>query len=346
MSFTDLTPDTIYAYRVGAGENWSEWFHTRTASREEESFSYIYFGDAQTGVHSHWSRAIRAAYSRAPEARFMIHAGDLINRAHRNVEWGEWFHAGGWIHGMLPSVPTPGNHEYDAYTEEEDARDIEHLSIFWRPQFTLPESDIEGLDETVYSVDYQGLRVLVLNSNTKVKEQAAWLEEQLAENQNRWTVATFHHPIFSSSEGRDNPRRREIWQPLLEEYQVDLVMQGHDHTYGRGRTVNVMQGVNLRDPVAGTVYVNSVSGAKMYTIKEDRWEGYDGINMERAAENTQLFQVVNVDHDTLQYRAYTVTGELYDAFNLIKREGQANRFVEVPPQVKAERTHENTIAYR
>jgi hypothetical protein len=37
----------MYAYRVGDGTHWSEWFHARTAANEPEPFSYIYFGDAQ-----------------------------------------------------------------------------------------------------------------------------------------------------------------------------------------------------------------------------------------------------------------------------------------------------------
>jgi phosphodiesterase/alkaline phosphatase D-like protein len=39
VTFTALTPDTLYAYRVGDGVNWSEWFHFRTASRELRSRS-------------------------------------------------------------------------------------------------------------------------------------------------------------------------------------------------------------------------------------------------------------------------------------------------------------------
>ena len=44
--FTALRPDTLYAYRVGDGSTWSEWFHFRTASTEPSAFSFIYLGDA------------------------------------------------------------------------------------------------------------------------------------------------------------------------------------------------------------------------------------------------------------------------------------------------------------
>lgn len=48
VRFQRLKPSTKYAYRVGDGRNFSEWFHFNTASDRPGSFSFIYFGDAQT----------------------------------------------------------------------------------------------------------------------------------------------------------------------------------------------------------------------------------------------------------------------------------------------------------
>ncbi len=341
VTFRGLTPDTLYAYRVGDGEVWSEWFQSRTASDEAESFSFIYFGDAQNGIQSHWSRNIRAAYAEAPDVRFVLHAGDLVNRAHRNVEWGEWFYAGSFIHSMLPSIAIPGNHEYQSFKEGESRS----LSVHWRPQFALPMNGPEGLKETVYYIDIQGVRFVGLNSNTEREIQAEWLEEVLADNPNRWTIVTHHHPIYSSSERRDNEELRALWKPIYDKNRVDMVLQGHDHTYARGRDINVAEGVTAIDESAGTVYVNSVSGAKMYRIKEDRWEGF-GADMQRAAENTQLYQIITVSTDTLYYRAFTVTGQLYDAFDLVRKDEGPNEMIALPISDTPERTHENTVPYR
>ncbi len=93
VSFNQLEPDTKYAYRVGDGTNWSEWFHFSTAAATDEAFSFIYFGDAQNDIRSMWSRVIREAYRDAPKAAFLLHAGDLVNRAESDAEWGEWFGA-------------------------------------------------------------------------------------------------------------------------------------------------------------------------------------------------------------------------------------------------------------
>ena len=333
VTFTGLVPDTTYAYRVGDGERWSEWFHFRTASVEPEPFSFIYFGDAQNDVLSLWSRTIRSSFAEAPDARFMIHAGDLINRAHNDSEWGEWFEAGGWIFGMVPSIPATGNHEYRATNEAEDSAGIRRRSVFWTPTFTLPTNGIPGLEESNYYLDYQNLRVIVLDSNTKRQEQAEWLDRVLSETTQPWTVVTFHHPVFSTAGDRDNPEIRALWKPILDKHEVDLVLQGHDHTYGRGRTFrqeeNAFTGANTRDRETGTVYVVSVSGPKMYEFKQEQWNLYP-VTLDRRAENTQLFQVIRIDGDRLEYRAHTAVGDLYDAFELV-RDGDGNRFVERVP---------------
>ncbi|CAI8331367.1 MAG: 3',5'-cyclic adenosine monophosphate phosphodiesterase CpdA [Flavobacterium sp. SCGC AAA160-P02] len=343
VNFTDLDPNTLYGYRVGNGEYWSEWIQFKTASDKPEKFSFLYVGDAQNFILELWSRLIRQSYKMAPNASFIIHAGDLVNHAHNEKEWTEWFEAGGWIHRTLPSISVPGNHEYRPIEEGSKNRE---LSIQWNPQFTLPENGPEGLKETVYYTDYQGVRIIALNTNRDIDKQLPWLENVLANNPNKWTVVTYHHPLYSASEGRNNVELRTKLKPLFDKYKVDLSLQGHDHSYARGRVSpleeNIVDGINRRD-ITGTVYVVSVSGGKMYNLNEG-WEDF-GAKRERGAENTQLFQLITVNGDKLSYESYTATGELYDAFDLIKNNEGVNLFVERKNNAIAGRRHKNTINY-
>lgn len=333
-----LEPDTLYAYRVGDGLNWSEWFHARTAPAGSKPFQFIYFGDAQNDVKSMWSRVIRSSFQEAPKAALLIHAGDLINSSNQDSQWGEWFGAAGFINGMVPIMATPGNHEY----YKTDAGPT--LSKHWRPQFTLPENGLAGLEESCYYVDYAGVRLVSLNSNVRQEEQGAWLDSVLAKNPNRWTILTFHHPIYSAAKGRDNKKLRDMWQPVFDKYKVDLVLTGHDHTYARsGLRIhdNEATGANVRDSKTGTVYVVSVSGPKMYRLEREPW-------MHRAAENTQLYQVIEVNGDRLKFESRTAIGTLYDGFELVKKpNGQPNELIDKIPdgmervgeQFKTSRSH-------
>ena len=324
LTFTDLKPATKYVYRVGDGVNWSEWFQFRTASDKPDPLSFIYFGDAQNEVKSLWSRVVRGAYSDMPKANFVVHAGDLINKANSDGNWGEWHAAAGWINGMVPTLATPGNHEYaTAKIDPKNPKLKRQVSANWRPQFAFPENGPEGLEETVYFLDVQGVRVVSLNSNERPDEQVKWLEGVLADNPNRWTVVTFHHPIYSTAKGRDNKSLRETWRPVFDKYAPDLVLQGHDHTYGRSglmREDNLLTGAQARD-TRGTVYVVSVSGPKMYAVDDEKW-------MKAKAQNTQLYQLIRIDGDKLHYESRTARGEVYDSFELMKGEGGRNTIVE------------------
>jgi hypothetical protein len=172
---------------------------------------------------------------------------------------------------------------------------------------------LTGAKGTVYYLDYQGVRFVSLDSNLELSVQAAWLRDVLRDNPNRWTVATFHHPVFSTALGRDNKALREQWLPILDK-QVDLVLQGHDHTYGRGHVG--VPGNPARG--GGAVYAVSVSGPKMYELSRANWED-NGAVLVRAAEQTQLYQLIRVNGDTLRYEARTATGAPFDSFSLTKQ---------------------------
>ncbi|WP_341835777.1 metallophosphoesterase family protein [Chitinophaga pollutisoli] len=304
--FENLQPETEYAYRVGKGDDWSEWFEFRTAGLPGQPFSFIYLGDAQTNLLSLWSRAIRKAWAAAPDARLIIHAGDLVNRGNNYNEWQQWFEAGSFIHASIPGLMTPGNHEYHY------PNDSGQVSVFWRPQFTLPENGPAGLEETCYYTDVQGVRFISLNSQEiEINErllhlQREWLEKVLKENKSRWTIVTFHHPVLSTKKNRDNKFVREHIKPLLDKYGVDLVLTGHDHTYARGRDGN-----------QGPVYAVSVSGPKMYEVDPAPW-------MAKTGSHQQFYQVIRIDGNTLHYNSYTVDGQLHDAFQLRKQTGRQN----------------------
>ena len=81
VDFTGLQAATRYAYRVGDGRRWSNWHTFTTASATAEPFRFIYLGDAQDGLSDAWPPDLDgAARAAAPDARFVVHAGDLHRR--------------------------------------------------------------------------------------------------------------------------------------------------------------------------------------------------------------------------------------------------------------------------
>ncbi|WP_019143926.1 fibronectin type III domain-containing protein [Aeromicrobium massiliense] len=184
--------------------------------------------------------------------------------------------------------------------------------------------------ETVYFSDYQGVRFITVNAtrdttfltpdalpacaaadcpSTKVSAlwtqyQAAWLDHVLTESPSKWNVVTFHQPVYSGSEGRDEPILREYWVPVFEKHDIDLVQMGHDHVYSRGfksTTATSTPGVT-----SGPVYIVSNSGAKHYDLETDEknvWTN-NGATQVQKGEDFTTYQVVDVTEDTLTYSSY------------------------------------------
>ncbi len=320
--FTGLLPDALYAYRVGDGaDNWSEWIQFRTASTVSKPFSFLYFGDAQNDIFSRWSRVIRMAYQVAPDAQFAVHAGDLVNFGHADGEWAEWFAAGSFLHAQLTGVPVCGNHEYRPIDGDKDQEKIR--SIHWRPQFNLPvEPELPvALHESVYTVEYQNLQIIVLDTNSLLEEQTAYLEKQLQREGFTWRMVTYHHSLYSplGRSGGNYELMLNEWVPLFNKYGVDVVLQGHDHLYARGH----MDPAKLNTDGNGPVYVTSVSGPKQYKVKPEVMEDLkdSGYAIRSTAEDSQFFQVIHLDDRSLVYECFDATGELYDTFTIKK-----NRF--------------------
>jgi hypothetical protein len=302
VTFSGLKPETTYAYRVANGTSWSEWFTMRTASNSAKPFRFLYFGDAQNDIRSRCARVFRQALATAPDARFTVAAGDLTTTASSDTEWGEWFAMAGFANASMLNAPAIGNHQYEKADANSSAS---RLTRHWQAQFELPRNGVIGLEESCYYVDYQGVRLVVLNSMEKIAEQASWLDTLLTGNPCRWTIVTFHHPPFSGAKGRDNKELRETLKPVFDRHKVDLVLTGHDHVYGRSNPAS--------GPARGhTVYVVSVMGPKQYDRGDRTWAA-------RFGQDLQLYQVIGIDGDRLQFEARTADGALYDRFEMRKR---------------------------
>ena len=327
LRFTDLAPDTQYCFRVGDGQSWSEWCAFQTAADTPKPFSFLYFGDVQNEIRALCSRAVRAAYRHAPNARFVVCAGDLVTEGCNDGLWGEFSDAFGFVASSVPCLPTPGNHDTKRPENEPDPEAPYTAAPAYHGHFNFPKNGPRGaqiLNGEAYFVDCQGVRVISLNSNVFDDDkpanaahrqawdaQLAWLEETLANNPNRWTVVTHHHPIYSMGKNRDNVVLRGLLRPLYDKYRVDLVLQGHDHSYGR--THKLAGDAVVAPDAPGTVYAVSVFGPKMYESKPKFRE-----LMAVVDHDKQLFQVINVAGDTLSYESRGIDGSLVDAFSLRK----------------------------
>lgn len=306
---TGLRPNTLYDYRVGGDTVWSEWAQFSTAQDTAAPFEFVFFGDPQNGITDFIARVFQESLLQAPAARFWLFTGDLTELPQYDRFWAEWFTAAGFIPSIMPSIMTPGSHEYAYQTKDTTRWDV--FTPLWDAHFTLPENGPKGLEERAFTIDFQGVRFILLDAQHELKEQSQWLEKVLAQNPNRWTVVAMHEPIFSVAADRDGHETRDAFMAVFDRYSVDLVLSGHDHVYSRSYKLNHGKTVGGDGP--GTVYVTSVSGAKSYPVNT-RYQAL----MQKMGNRVQLFQVISFDGNTMKYRACTATGKVYDSFTLVK----------------------------
>lgn len=316
--FTGLKPDTAYVYRVKGAGGFSEWFQFRTAAAGFKPFRFVYLGDDQHDILSVGSRVIRAAMLTGPA--LALHAGDLVNSRDAQTvdnEWGEWTASGGFAYAMVPQVPAIGNHEYNGAKP----------GPLFGATFALPGNGPEPVKDTVYTFVYQGVRFIMLDGTAALagpalQPETAWLEKILKADNARWTVVMVHQPMFMCSRQNDLPAFQASWKPLFDKYGVDLVLQGHDHCYARWS--NPGSKIAAAKKLVGPVYLISVSGGKMYAINDKTRATAD-----RIADDTQLYQVIDVAADKLHVRAFTASGVLYDDFAIVGS-GNTKRLVVAP----------------
>ena len=98
---------------------------------------------------------------------------------------------------------------------------------------------------------------------------------------------------------------RTEWSPLIDQYNVDLVLAGHDHDYERTK---VMRGIQaFAEGAPGTIYV--VSGGAGAELYED---GFDFWTEKHASLHSAA--IVRVRRNLIDFLAFDETGAMVDSF--------------------------------
>lgn len=163
--------------------------------------------------------------------------------------------------------------------------------------FTLPGNEryyeLERGDVHLFSIDSDPHEP---DGIDKTSVQARWLKEKAGSSKKAFQIAYMHHPPFSSARHGSS----DVMQWPYEEWGVDLVLAGHDHTYER----IVVNGL--------TYVVNGLGGNAVYSFG-DIVPG-SKIRFNRA-HGAMFFEVSGKE---LHGRFLTSKGEVIDAFTIAR----------------------------
>ncbi|MDR3594852.1 metallophosphoesterase family protein [Clostridium sp.] len=277
-----LTPNTQYSYSVSDEQgNWSPVYTITTLSTDKVSFAA--FGDPQIGAFDNskgtaksnatgghkdlnddktaWQNMLKLV-SQNKDLNFLFTMGDQVNDYNyliqpSNSSDGQWyqyrdfFNPDSSVNYMqnIPLAEFSGNHDHQ-------------MGEYYGYHYNQP--NISALGATQYGNDGDywftagPVLFLVLNANNYgTADHDQFIAEAIKANPNvKWKVATWHQSAYSEANHNtkneiDDPvlTIRNTWTKMMDKYNIDVVLQGHDHYYTR--TAQMLNG-NVVDPSTGT----------------------------------------------------------------------------------------------
>lgn len=334
---TNLRPGTTYKYQMGNPTTGliSEIGIFTTASADQKPFSFIHYTDTEAAFSSdnqrpEWAytqNTLESAMAVAPDAAFAVHTGNIVNDQWNDTEWLKTLAAIEPLNQAMPHMYVTGNHDRENF--------LAHINT---------PNEIEGMESgAAYSLDYNEVHFVVLNTEHDrdradgeekkaiLDSQMQWLHNDLAEARAErdagnidWIIVSYHRPLFSASyhslEDETVQLVRDELMKVLDQYDVDLVLNGHDHNltvtqpllhdtgaFGNahvdGSQVVTENGVTTYYNPEGTVFfIPNTAGTKTYEAI------YNNKSMEWILENE------DIDETYLELFGYEVTEEDFEYF--------------------------------
>lgn len=317
--------------------NWSEVQSYTT--KKTTNFQTILVGDPQIGASGsqgqgtaddiniavdtfNWNKTLEQAKITAPNASFILSAGDQIDYAGtdssdgKNVRESEY---AGFTYPallrMLPLATTIGNHE--------------SKGTDYKYHYNNPNSE-DGLGSTNsgsdYYFSYGNVLFISLNSNNRNTVEHRELLKKAVESHKdaKWKVVMFHHDIYGSGQPHsdtDGANLRALFAPLMDEFGIDMCLTGHDHSYARSYLMADGTAIQYDDSVAinpeGTLYIaaGSASGSKFYKLATTK-QYYIA---ERSNTQIPTFSTIDFSDESIVIKTYDYNGNKYaDDYTLYK----------------------------
>ncbi len=276
ITITGLSANAIYYYRIGSAAQTLQgdaenFFKTMPVAGSTQKMRFLAMGDM--GNNSVTQKKIRDAwisFNGGASTDGWLLLGDNAYNDGTDAEYQTNFF--NVYQGSLSKNhvlwPSPGNHDYANRADRQADHQVPYYDIFTLPSMGQA-GGVASNTESYYSYNYANVHFVALDSygwesgNTRLYDtlgpQAVWLKQDLSANTQKWTIVYFHHPPYtkgshdSDTEGELVAMRRQL-VPILERNKVDLVLNGHSHSYERSYLLNGHYGLeNTFDTAIHTI---------------------------------------------------------------------------------------------
>jgi len=249
VGLTGLSPNSHYFYRVTSdGAVRTNQFRTFPSGNEPVSIALLGDSRHHKGSYVRDRNVALANWLATYDPHVILHTGDIVNEAEplTNQLWQYMFDDYSNLMAKAPMYIAAGNHEYSNGVIAEGYLD----------NFVFPSNGPD--QELIYSFDCGMAHITVANihnaspaDNTNYycpgSAQFTWVTNDLAETEKLWKIFAVHNPAYSSGKytpysplyGQQSTNIVQFYVPELEEYEVSVFANGHDHLYERSAKSNI-----------------------------------------------------------------------------------------------------------
>ena len=235
----------------------TQYYTNKVTVRSLNDFSFMYGGDPQNGASKgqtssegnkqdgelaarndayNWNKTLNSALAQHPEINFLVSPGDQINepaedQSDKKIQLQEMQYAGYLSAKALRSLPEAtsiGNHD--------------SMTVGYQNHFNVPNPFTEEATPTAaghgYFYTYGNALFIVINANNyNAADHEALIKKAIKANpKTKWRIVVMHQDIYGSGldhSDSDGILMRTQLTPIYDANKIDVVLQGHDHTYAR-----------------------------------------------------------------------------------------------------------------
>lgn len=265
-----------------------------------DEFNFVYLGDVQNSPegcidYANLKKIFRCMYSSMQNSpHFVVLSGDIVNEGDSEEEWEKFIKVIKNEGKNIEWYTAVGNHDN---------------TLLQQKYFNLKDKKGISGDNSFYTFSFKNTQFVFMDSNKMgkpTKQSKSFLENTLKDSKCKYKIVIFHHPVYvSNNNPKDLHRAQTIksnYINIMEKYNVDIVLNGHQHVYMRTYPLRK----NIIDN-NGIIYLTSVSSPKTYHGKK-----FDYV--EKLVDNKCVYTIFEIKNDKINVITKDVNNKVIDSF--------------------------------
>lgn len=320
----NLTPNTKYNYSIYSNGHLlvsgKDYYFNTSSNNKANGFRFFALGDiGAKEPHSFANEPAKRITELKVKPDFGLGLGDIVYPKGESKNYdNHLFKPFQEVFKNTPFYPVAGNHDWLSDPENNFTK-----------EWSLPNN------EHYYSFTHSNTLFIGLDSSDgnfyNEKKQVAWLKETLIENSGKynWIIVYLHHNGKSCTYKKDYEHVMALYE-IFANNQVDIVLNGHAHTYERLKPYDKYGSINKSITNQSKYknlqnrFISITIGAggkinKKWEVNPNNSENCKDGSIVAYSKHVPSFGLFSINGKKLNFEAInSFTGEKFDYFSITK----------------------------